>query len=70
MPGVNEEFLALPLATLADAALARARDLGARYAALRVVSIRQQFLALHDLDLETSITADDVGLAVRVVHDG
>ena len=70
MPGVNAEFLALPLATLADAALSRARDLGATYAALRVVSTRQQFLALHDLDLETSITADDVGLAVRVVHDG
>ena len=70
MPGVPAEFLALPLATLADAALTRARDLGASYAALRVVSTRQQLLALHDLDLETSITADDVGLAVRVVHDG
>jgi TldD protein len=70
MPGVNAEFLAMPLATLADAGLSRARELGAEYAALRVVSTRGQFLALQDLDLETSITSDDVGLAVRVVHDG
>ena len=70
MPGVNAEFLALPLSTLADAALSRARELGAEYAALRVASTRNQYLALQDLDLETSVTADDVGLAVRVVHDG
>jgi TldD protein len=70
MPGVNAEFLALPLSTLADAALSRARQLGAEYAALRVVSTRSQYLALQDLDLETSVTGDDVGLAVRVVHDG
>jgi TldD protein len=70
MPGVNEEFLALPLSALADAALGRARELGAEYAALRVVSTRSQHLALRDLDLETSVTSDDVGLSVRVVHDG
>jgi TldD protein len=70
MPGVNAEFLALPLSVLADAALSRAGELGAEYAALRVVSTRSQYLALQDLDLETSITADDLGLAVRVVHDG
>ena len=70
MPGVNAEFLALPLTTLADAALSRAREIGAEYAALRVVSTRGQYLALQDLDLETSITSDDTGLAVRVVHDG
>ena len=70
MPGVTPEFLSLPLATLADAALARARELGAEYAALRVVSTRHQLLALRDLDLETSVTSDDVGLSVRVIHDG
>ncbi|MEO3936061.1 TldD/PmbA family protein [Dermatophilaceae bacterium Soc4.6] len=70
MPGVHEEFLALPLSALADAALTRARELGAEYAALRVVSQRSQYLALSDLELETSSTSDDVGLAVRVVHDG
>ena len=53
MPGVNQQFLALPLATLADAALTRARELGAEYAALRVVSTRSQYLSLHDLELET-----------------
>ncbi len=70
MPGVTPEFLALPLSTLADAALTRARELGTTYAALRVVSTRHQLLALRDLDLETSVTSDDVGLSVRVVHDG
>ncbi|WP_295693532.1 TldD/PmbA family protein [Lapillicoccus sp.] len=70
MPGVHQEFLALPLGVLADAALSRARELGAEYAALRVVSSREQYLVLHDLDVETSTTADDLGLAVRVIHDG
>ena len=70
MSGVHEEFLALPLSALADAALGRAHELGAEYAALRVVSTRSQHLALRDLELETSVTSDDVGLSVRVVHDG
>ena len=70
MSGVNEEFLALPLAVLADAALGRARQLGAEYAALRVVSTRSQYLTLRDLAPETSVTSDDVGVSVRVVHDG
>ncbi|MDQ2757617.1 MAG: TldD/PmbA family protein [Actinomycetota bacterium] len=70
MPGVHQEFLALPLTALADAALSRARELGSEYAALRVVSQRSQYLSLSDLELETSSTSDDVGLAVRVVHDG
>ncbi len=70
MPGVDQQFLALPLSALADAALSRARELGAEYAALRVVSTRSQYLALRDLDVETSVTSDDVGLSVRVVHDG
>ncbi len=69
-PRVDAAFLALPLSVLADAALTRARELGAEYAALRVISTRTQFLTLHDFDLETSITSDDIGLAVRVVHDG
>ncbi len=70
MSGVTSEFLALPLTLLADAALGRARELGVEYAALRVVSTRSQYLALRDLDLETSVTSDDVGLSVRLVHDG
>ena len=70
MSGVNAEFLALPLAALADAALGRARQLGAEYAALRVVSTRSQYLSLRDLDPETAVTSDDVGVSVRVVHDG
>ncbi|GAA1898602.1 TldD/PmbA family protein [Lapillicoccus jejuensis] len=70
MSGVDAEFLALPLSALADAALTRARELGASYAALRVVSLHGHHLSLQDLEVESSATSVDVGLAVRVVHDG
>ena len=70
MSGVDPEFLALPLTALADAALTRARELGASYAALRVVSLHGHYLSLQDLEVESSATSVDRGLAVRVVHDG
>src|SRR5215212_7830311 len=52
---VDASFLALPLSALAEAALTRAVDLGCEHADLRVE-------ALSD--------AEDLGLAVRVVHEG
>lgn len=70
MPGINSEFARLPLKNLADAALSRARELGVDYAALRVMSTRQQYISLRNTDVESSATSDDIGLAVRVVHDG
>ncbi|MDQ1464597.1 MAG: TldD protein, partial [Actinomycetota bacterium] len=44
---IEESFLGLPLRTLADAALARARELGASHADLRVERIRSQNLRLR-----------------------
>jgi TldD protein len=70
MPEIDPQFAALPLAQLADAALSRARELGAEHADFRVERIRTGDLSLHDARLETSHDDDERGLCVRVVHDG
>jgi TldD protein len=67
---IDPEFAALPLRTLADAALQRAADLGAQHADFRAERVRGQRIRLSDARLETLLDADDVGLAVRVVVDG
>src|SRR3954454_19737769 len=67
---VDAEFAALPLRELADAALSRAKELGAEHADLRVERVRTGNLGLHDAQLETSHDDDERGLSVRVVHDG
>src|SRR3954469_21760070 len=67
---VDESFLALPLSALADAALARAVDLGCEHADLRVERIRTQTIRLRDARLEALADGQDLGLAVRVVHEG
>src|SRR5690348_6505228 len=67
---IDPTFLSLPLRALADAALARARELRAEHADFRLERIRSQTLRLHDAALGTALDADDVGLSVRVVKDG
>ncbi|MCZ2838046.1 TldD/PmbA family protein [Modestobacter sp. VKM Ac-2985] len=67
---VDESFLALPLSALADAALTRAVDLGCEHADLRVERIRTQAVRLRDARLEALADGEDLGLAVRVVHEG
>ena len=67
---IDEAFTDLPLRRLADAALSRARELGAEHADLRVERIRDQSLALHDARLDGTSDSEDLGFAVRVVHDG
>lgn len=69
-PAIDPAFLDLPLRQLADAALQRARDLGAEHADFRLERVRGEMLRLHDASVESAIDADDVGLAVRVIHDG
>jgi TldD protein len=69
-PGLDPAFTSLPLDALADAALSRARALGADHADIRVERIRTGNIALHDARLETSYDDDARGLCVRVVHDG
>jgi TldD protein len=67
---IDPEFTAYPLRELADAALARAAELGASHADFRAERIRGQQIRLSDARLETQFDADDLGLAVRVVVDG
>jgi TldD protein len=70
VPEVDAEFTALPLRQLADAALSRARELGAEHADLRVERIRSQNVGLRDGRVEYSRDGEEVGLAVRLVHEG
>jgi TldD protein len=67
---IDAEFTALPLRAMADAALQRARELGAEHADFRAERICGQYLSLSDASLETQQDADDLGLAVRVIVDG
>jgi TldD protein len=67
---VDESFLALPLSALTDAALTRAVDLGCEHADIRVERIRTQTISLRDARLEALADGEDLGLAVRVVHEG
>jgi TldD protein len=67
---VDESFLALPLSALTDAALTRAVDLGCEHADIRVERIRTQVISLRDARLEALADGEDLGLAVRVVHQG
>ncbi len=67
---IDASFLALPLQACADAALQRARDLGAEHADLRVAATRSGVLALRDARVETTLDSRDRGLSVRVLVDG
>ena len=67
---IDETFLALPLSALTDAALTRAVDLGCEHADIRVERIRTQAISLRDARPEAFTHGEDLGLAVRVVHEG
>ena len=67
---VDADFLALPLAACGDAALARAAQLGASHADLRVVALRTSSMHLRDARLDSTGLDHELGLAVRVVVDG
>jgi TldD protein len=70
MPSLDASFLALPLTELAGAALDRASALGAEHADFRLERIRVATLGLRDGELDSSSDSEDLGLAVRVVHQG
>ncbi|WP_405580179.1 TldD/PmbA family protein [Streptomyces sp. NBC_01092] len=67
---IDEAFTALPLRALADAALARARALGAEHADFRFERVRSASWRLRDARLAGSSDTTDLGYAVRVVHGG
>jgi len=70
MPDIDPTFLSYPARELAGAALQRAAELGAEHADFRLERIRVGILQLRDGTLTTSSDSEDVGLCVRVVHQG
>jgi TldD protein len=70
MSRLDADFLALPLDTLADAALQHARTAGASHADLRVQRMRGAQLVLRDARLSSASDSTHSGLAVRVLLDG
>ncbi|MGP3950485.1 TldD/PmbA family protein [Streptomyces sp. 7N604] len=67
---IDESFTALPLRALADAALARARSLGADHADFRFERVRSASWRLRDAKPAGSSDTTDLGYAVRVVRGG
>jgi TldD protein len=67
---VDADFLALPRAALAEAALAVARRGGAEHADLRLHRQRTQTLELRDGRVVVASDHETAGLAVRVLRDG
>ncbi|CAO0828900.1 hypothetical protein SMICM17S_03524 [Streptomyces microflavus] len=67
---VDQSFLALPSRALADAALARARALGATHADFRLERVRSASWRLRDARPAGASDSTDLGYAVRVVHGG
>lgn len=70
MPELDPVFTGLPLDALSDAALGRARELGASHADVRVERHRTSTTSLRDGAVTGSSDASDVGISVRVVHEG
>ncbi len=68
--GLDPSFLALPYRHLGDVALTRAAQLGAGHADFRFERIRSQHLSVRDGAVEGAADAEDVGFAVRVIHQG
>ncbi|WP_210440905.1 TldD/PmbA family protein [Nocardioides xinjiangensis] len=69
-PGLDPTFSDLPHRRLGEVALARAAELGASHADFRFERNRYQYLGARDGVLQTASDAEDLGFAVRVVHDG
>src|SRR4029453_9243789 len=70
MPQLDDQFLALPLGELSDAALTKAKGLGGSHAEVRVERIRQAYRSFRDHALDTTADGQVLGLSVRVVHNG
>jgi len=70
MPEIAPDFRSQPFDLLTDAALSRACALGASHADFRLERIRVGSISLRDGTLESSGDHEDLGIAVRVVHNG
>src|SRR3954447_12872206 len=68
--GIDPGFSALPYRMLGEAALSRARDLGADHADFRFERVRYQDVRVRDGSVQGVGDVEDLGFAVRVVHGG
>ncbi len=68
--GLDPTFTSLPYRMLGDAALQRARELGAGHADFRFERVRYQDIGGRDGVLQGASDTEDLGFAVRVVHGG
>jgi TldD protein len=60
----------LPVDAIFDAGLGRAVRLGAAHAEVRIEHIRSQMVSLRDGGVETVVDDTELGLGLRVVHNG
>jgi TldD protein len=67
---MDPSFGDLPFRRLGEAALSRARDLGATYADFRFERDRNQGIHARDTSLESMSTTETLGYSVRVISDG
>lgn len=67
---IDPQFLALPLDSLADAALMRASELGASFTSFRVERRKSQMARVRDRSVAGSSDDTEIGLAVQVIVDG
>ena len=67
---VDADFLALPLASLTDAAISTAKSLGASHVDVRIERTRTGVLSLRDAKPETQSDETILGIGVRVIVDG
>jgi TldD protein len=70
MPGIDPSFASLPLEAVTSAGLSKASELGCRHAEVRVERIRSQLVVLRDGQVETSTDDTELGVGIRVVHEG
>ncbi|RLV48657.1 TldD/PmbA family protein [Nocardioides mangrovicus] len=67
---IDPTFTALPFRRMAEAALNRARDFGVAHADFRFERVRYQDFSVRDGVLEGAEDSQDLGFAVRVLHEG
>ncbi len=67
---IDPTFTVLPYRRLAEAALNRARDFGVGHADFRFERVRYQHFSVRDGHLQGAEDSEDVGFAVRVLHEG
>ncbi|MFM8205782.1 MAG: PmbA/TldA family metallopeptidase, partial [Actinomycetales bacterium] len=67
---IDADFLALPLSNLADAAINKAKLLGAAHVDVRIERTRTGLLSLRDAKPESQSDETVIGMGVRVIVDG